>query len=633
MLTSQRANKGAEGAGRFSSVLVMAAWLIIVWSQPAFPDEERHLKLAPIRFSSNVGGNLYYTYLDNTYGKNRIASQLLGVRVLGDFHARSFFWQPWFAQISGGVLFDATADSTSYGPPPSTSNSGNVRLTGEAALDLLKYSRFPFRAHAYKSEDHTSGTTSGINGDYINKGYDLTQEYRSLSRNIDSIVQYGHNNGGRASVGTEEVTNTLGLNLTYQPHNLSNQSFHLTGTFNDNSHPLIGDHLLTDLLTLNHLYFPQSAFSIATMVNQAKSDYTLQPGSNPQIHSVYNSGQLTSFASWRPLRRGLTMTSSVRLLRSDYNNLATSTRNDYSNFNLGANYAWSTLLRAYGSVNVYDDNFGIQTVSTIAALDASKGFGEDQAINLGGFHYSRYASANISNATVTTNSNLTNPSGGATQTRTTSAQSLGLNLGHALDKRTSLDGGFMTTNLNQRLTEVLSSRYTPHTHLSSSASTSWNRSEGRANTIFTLRATDSRDLTGFEYFSQMINLQASRHINLLHNQAMDGNLTVQTTRGGSRYGSSEFRTSPSANLHYGNQRLFSVRNMTFDSNLQITAADIVSAQNSNPLMLSTTSTARTSWDNRLEYTIGRLRIKLYSHIAVVNNDIESTLYFNVNRQF
>lgn len=114
---------------------------------------------------------------------------------------------------------------------------------------------------------------------------------------------------------------------------------------------------------------------------------------------------------------------------------------------------------------------------------------------------------------------------------------------------------------------------------------------------------------------------------------MDGNLTIQTSRSGSRQGSSEFRTSPSANLHYSNQRIFAVRNLTFDSDLLITAADIVSAQNSSPLMLSSNSRARTSWDNKLEYFIGRLRIKLYSHIAVINNDIESSLYFNVNRQF
>ena len=633
MLTSQRANKGAEGAGRFSSVLVMAAWLIIVWSKPAFPDEERHLRLAPIRFASNVGGNIGYTYLNNTYGKNRAAMQQLGVRVLGDFSALSYFWQPWFAQVSGGVRFDASADTTSYGPPPSSSKSGNVILTGEAAIDLVKYSRFPFRAHAYKSENHTSGTTSGINADYINKGYDLQQAYRTRQGNFDGVAQFNHNSGGRASIGTEEVTNALGLNMTFVPSRHSDQSFHLIGDFNDNRHPLTGDHLATDLLTLNHLYLPQSPFSIATMVNQSKSDYTLQSGSNPKIESTYNSGQLTSFASWRPLRSALTMTSSVRLLRSDYNNLVTSTRSDYSNFNLGANYAWSTLLRAYGSVNVYDDNYGIQTVSTLAALDASKAFGEQQAINLGGFHYSRYASATISNASVTTNSNLTNASGGATQTHTTSAQSLGLNLGHALDKRTGLDGGFMTTNLNQRLTEVLSSRYTPHTHLTSSASTSWDRSEGRANTRFTLRATDSRDLTGFQYFSQLINLQASRYMNLLHHQSMNGNLTIQTSRSGFRNGSSGFSTSPSAELHYNNQRLFAVRNLTFDSSLQITAADIVSAQNSSPLILSTTSRARTSWDNKFEYFIGRLRIKLYSHMAVINNGVESTLYFNVNRQF
>ncbi len=559
--------------------------------------------------------------------------QDLGVRVLGDYRARSYFWQPWFAQVSGGVLFDVTADTSSYGPPPSTSKSANVMLTGEAALDILEYSRFPFRAHAYKNENHASGSTSGINADYINKGFDLKQKYRSLRGSFDSLAQYNHNSGGRASIGTEEVLDTLSFIITATPVKHREQTFYLTGDLNDSSHPLIGNRLLTDLLTLNHQYLPQAPFSIATMVNLGKSDYTLQPGTNLLQHSVYNSSQLTSFASWRPLQSALTMTSSVRLLRSDYSNMSSSTRSDYSNFNLGANYAWSTLLRAYGSVNVYDDNYGIQTVSTIAALDASKGFGEEQAINLGGFHYSRYASASVSNGTVTSNTNLSNPAGGATQTHTTSAQNLGINLGHALDKRSNVDGGYMTTNLNQRFSESLGSNHTPFTRLTSSASTSWYRSEGRANTVFTLRATDSRDLTGFQRYFQLINLQATRQMNLLHHQTMSGNLTIQTTRSGYREGSSGVMTSPSANLEYRNDRVFAVRYLTFTSNLQITAAAIVSAQNASPLILSTTSAARTSWNNQLEYFIGRLRIKLYSQIAVIDNDVQSSLYLNVNRQF
>ena len=634
MVTPKRVKNGTEGAGRISSVLVMVVWLLVGWSRPAFADEEgRHLKLAPIRLSSKVGGSLGYTYLSNNYGQGRSAMNALAARVTGDFRARSYFWQPWLALVSGGLIVDAYANAASYGPPPSSSNTRNVILTGEAALDLVKYSRFPFRAHAYKNENHTGGSTSGINSNFKNTGFDLTQNYQSKRGDYIGTAQYNHNSGGRASIGTEEVTNTLSFEATAAPSRNTIQTFHLTDNFNDITHPLLDDHLLTNLLALTHLYQPESTFSINTLVSLNKSDYTLKQGVSTLQQTNYDSQQLSSFASWRPIGSPLTVTSGLRLLRSEYSNNGRSSPTDYSNFNLGANYAWSTLLRTYGSINVYDDNFGVQTISTNAALAASKAFGEKEAINLGGFRYTRYASASVANATVTTNSNLTNPLGGATQTRTSSTQNLAGNLGHALNKSTNLGGGHMTTNLNQRLSGALSSRHTPYSHLTSAASTTWRISEGRAQTNFALRATDSRDLSGRQYYSQIINLQASRSMNLLHHQSLAGNLTIQTTRSGFRGSSSGVRTSPSANLQYNNQRLFAIRSLTFVSNLQITAANIISAQNSNPLKLSTTDTATTEWDNSFEYFIGKLRIKLQSHLAVVNDHTQSLLYFHVVRSF
>jgi len=636
MLRPKRAKYGTDGVSRISSVL-MIGWLVLGWSRPASADEGRHLKLAPIRISSTAGGNIGFTYFGNNFGKTRNASKSLGVNVNYKVRAASYFWQPWFAEVSGSLGTWLDSSITNYSPPPTTTKSANAALMGDFELDMLKYSRFPFKARAYKSGNHASGTASGINSDHRDKGYELSQEYRSLNGRIDSLASFVHNKGGRASFGTEEATDHLTLYLSALP--FQHQSLRVVGNFIDTSHPLLGDSFISDTVSTNHLYQPNASFSIASLLDLIKTDYTLKPGIITLQQNNYNSQQLSSYASWRPIASPLTVTSSVRLYGSDYSiNSAPLLRSDVTNFNLGANYAWSPLLRTYGSVNVYDDNKGIQTVSTNAALAAQKVFGSSEGVKIGDYRYTRYGTASLANSTITSSSNLTTTPGSANLTQTTSVQSLGGNLGHGLSKSTKLDDGIFTINLSQTFSEVLSTRHTPFSHLGSNGSWSWRRSVGRETTYFRLTASDSRDLSGRQSFFQLINLQATRDVLLIRHQSLSGNLTIQTTRSGYKaYGgysgvSTPLITSPSASVRYDNQKLFSVLNLTLTSALQLTAHDIVSSQ-TNQSGYSSMNTSTVAWDNDVNYFIGRLRIRALLHIAEVNNSTQSSLWFTMNRGF
>jgi hypothetical protein len=559
--------------------------------------------------------------------------QTLGVVVYADVRARSFFWQPWFAQVSGDLGTIINSSATSYNTPTG-GNAGNVLIMGNANLDLLKYSRFPFLAHVYRNGNHASGTTSGINSDYLSNGYELTQRYRTFRGGLDSVVIYSHNDMGRASFGTEDARDQWNFNVSVLP--AKGQTLELTGAFNNTNHPLTGTSSYTDLLTANHLYLPNSAFSIATLANLIKSGYTLIPGISAQQQNDYNSQQLSSFAAWRPIGSPLTVTSSVKLLKSQISNIGTNLDYDNTNFNLGANYAWSRFLRMYGSVNV-NDSGGIQTVSTNAALSASKMFGDSDVISLGGFHYSRYVSASISNSSITTNNSnsFTTTNNQASGTRST--QSLSGNLGHELTKTTNYGNGNLTIDMNQRLSELLSTRssyssaQSHYSNLTTNGSVTWTRSEGRETTNIRLHATDSRALTGWQNFFDLINLQASRNVRLVRNQSLTGDLTLQTSRSGSYGQSTPFITTPSVNLTYDNQRVFAVKNLTFVSKLEIVGAEIGASQYSwsnSPASMSTNA-----WDNDLNYFIGKFRLRLYSHLAKVNNVTQSTLYYTMERAF
>jgi len=581
------------------------------------------LKLAPIHISSDVYGHIGYTYLSNNFGTSKSTSQTLGAQVNYKLGAESFFWQPWFALVSGDLGVDLNGNKTSASNNSFT--SGNTLLSGDAALDMVKYSRFPFRAHVYDSKSHASGDTVGINSDFRSSGYDINQAYQTRNGSIDSSAAYIYNKNGRITFGTEEIRKQLQFDLTAVP--FARQTLRVTGSLRDINHPLNGDDLKSDSVFANHYYQPNSSFGIASLLNLLKNSYTLNSANSTLQQNDYNSRQFSSFASWRPIGNPLTVTSNVRLLKSETSNINSLPIgfND-TNFNLGANYAWSTLLRAYGSVNVNDSN-NTQTVSTSAALAAQKMFGELDTVNLGGFKYTRDAGVTLGTATVTTSSPTT---GGPNYTSTRSAQTLGLNLGHQLDKISNLSNGLLRTNLYQRYSEVTSTRHSPVSRLESGVSLLWSLSESRESTQMSFRMKDSRYLTGIQNFSQLVNLQATRDVRLLRHQSLSGNLTIQSSRSSYNGITSPFFTAPNAALHYHNERLFAVRSLSFTSSLTISGLSIVSSQNFNQ---NINATARATWENRLEYYIGRLRVKLYSTISEVNNGLQSSLYFNVNRYF
>jgi hypothetical protein len=624
MLRPKRVKNGKAVASRLSSVGVVA-WLISSWSSPAFPDEKPHLQLAPIRIASTISGNVGYTFQRNKSGSSDSTQQVLGVGVDLGVRAASYLWQPWFARVTGSVGVGLSTNTASSNRSATTNSAGMV-LTGDAALNLLQYSRFPFEAQVYRTDSQTSGSLNGLNSGYVKSGLALTQNYRSLNGKTNGLASYIQSRSGRASFGTEDVMNQLNFNLTTEPA-YSHQTFRVTGAMTKMDRPLRGDKSLTDILMTNHLYRPDPALSVSSFINLIKTSHATTSSMSPPQQNDYNSQQLSSFASWRPEGSPLTLTSSARLLRLNSSMTGVAAPGfEATNLTLGANYAWSSLLRMYGSVNV-NDNSGIQTVSTDAALSAQKGFGERESTNIGGFRYTRYVGASLGNQTTTTsNSN---------RTTTSSIQRLGLSAGHDLSKSTALGSGRLTTDLNQGLSTTVSTKGSPFTHLNTAGSLVWNEAEGNETTMVSLHAADSRTLSAPQNFSQLINLQASRNERLARNQSLTGNLTMQASRSGaSNVPTTPFAGAPSANLSYHHLRLFEVKNLTFDSTLQILGAIIIFSQGSaNQQGGTTQSQAKVSWDNNLDYFIGRLKLRLYTHIAEVNKVTQSSLIFTMNRSF
>ena len=629
MASPKRVKNGTIGTGRISRVIAVA-WLVFGWSQLALSDEQPHLKLAPINLDSFVDGSLGYSYLRNTYQNDsqtlKTTQHELDVGVLVGLRARTFIWQPWIARLYGyiGLSTSAVTVNTTTDTDTTATKSGNQVVTGSTALHVLPQSRFPFRAEVYRDTNKATGFLSGVNSTFISQGFSLSQSYRSLNHKHSSVVSYAQNTSGKPELGAESAYNQLNLSLTSQP--TLSQTFQLIGTMNNTERPTRGDHFLSDTLVVTHNYLPNPEVSVGSLVNLLKTNLTTQGITQQQ--NDFTSQQLYSFASWRPADTPLTVTGSARLLRSSSrNNGVDGVQVGDTNFNLGANYAWSPFLRVYGSVNI-NDNSGIQTINTNAAIAAQKGFGERfDPMNVGGFRYTRSIGASLSNQTITTtDSNQV--------TTTNSAQTLGLSLGHALDNDTQFGSGRLRTNLNQGLATVLSSNVgAPVTRLTHGASLSWNHTENTGTTMSRLSANDSRTLSGNQNFFQLINLQASRDEKVGFNQSLIGNLTIQASRSGTSDISTPLIASPSADVNYHHERFFKVKNMTFDSILKIIGSDIVLSQNQASQNQPTLNSSNVSWDNNISYFIGLLKLRLNTHLAEVNKTTQTSLLFTITRTF
>ncbi len=341
-----------------------------------------------------------------------------------------------------------------------------------------------------------------------------------------------------------------------------------------------------------------------------------------------NSGQFNSFVSLRPEKTPLTITSSIRLLRFDSSTNGIPNTTSYllqnsTNFNLGANYLFSPLIRLYGSVNV-QDIAGIQTVTTNSALTAAKQF--RAASDISGYRYSGTAGGSLTSNNITTVNQVNH------STTQTQSQNLGLYLSHALDKSNSFGSGTLTKNLTQTVSTSQSTIGNSLSTLATGGSLALHQWQDKQSTDLRLSATDSRNLGGVHRVFQIINLQASSNENISIDEYLQGNLTVQATHteyaGLSGLSNIPNTISPNAQIIYHNSRTFKVRRLTFESTLFLSDSNL--APTSTPGYLNS---ATRYWENNFRYSIGLLSLQLYTRVAIIGNYSSSNILFSAVRNF
>ena len=585
----------------------------------AAPAGERRfsLQFPPIRTWGNIG----YDLRSESFGEIKYLSQSIVTKV--NASTKSYIWQPWFAQVSGGLGLSSTRSSTGTSSGSNTTDNKVTSnfITGNAALNLLPYSRFPFEAHFDRSDNRLDTGLSAIDSSYRTTRYGLTQRYRTLTGDTQYMASYDRNMWESAVFGTDQQ-DLLRLEMTKR---LARQTLQINGDITGNDRQQTHESTLIGTLVARHSYVPDPALSVESLGNLSRTSYRLAQGESDLRYL-----QLSSSAFWRPADKPLTVTGSARLFGMNSSSGASSSALRSASANLGAFYELSKNIRLSSSANVnINDSNGIQTVASNQSAGITY---QPDSFDLATFRYTGFGSATVTNRIDPINS----------------GQHLALQLGHSVNRSMGLGVGSLGLNLNQSASSDFDSSIPAIVRLSHSGSLTWSHAEGQNNTFLRLSASDSRAVSGTNDFFQLLNLQASRNEGLTRNASWAGNLTIQAVRQKTGIMPNAYYNAPiatlttpdtpvtttttsSANLSYRHQRAFGVPRLRFVSELRIYGDMPL------PVLAGPRQQESRSWENRLDYSIGRLQLRLSARVSEVSssntNTKQSLLMFSLNRPF
>jgi hypothetical protein len=598
---------------------MVLVWLAFGCTNPAFPAEDvapppaeettqPQLQVAPFKLKPNFGGNLEYLQRRDTIGGVQSRYQTLTLALNAGADVNTFIWQPWFAQVNGGVgLNTYLTDSRYYVGPNANTNSPltNTVFTGKVGLDVVPLSRYPFRTFYEKEDNRQNIGVASINSTYKSTRFGMNQQYRTLSGQTNYTADYIQNYWEGAYFG-ESFQKRLGLDMRTVIS--SNQDLTVAAARDFNEAPIINQSTLSNTLIADHNYRPSAAVTLHNMFNMGKVDMRQK-----QLLNEDNYVQLSSFGSSLSRERPLTITENVRLAGIDNSSSTATTpsiRQTSASMALGAIYQVNNEVQSYGNIgtNMSDDKLsGQQYKSSYETVGANY---IAALANMGTYNYGRHTSGSLSN----------------TSAAPESTQTVSLSAGHTLNKLTTDSSQLrVTTDLDQTLTANKASRTQTYLNIAHSGSLQWAFGSAEGTTGLRVSASDTRSINNVQNFYQLFNLQANRSQTMTRNSALTGDVTLQTTRQGLA-GKRTSYTTTNAGVNYTQQRIFSVPRLDFYSELRLMG-------NGLPVTTGPQSPVSRSWTNHLGYTVGSLETLVEAIFAQYNGINQSILMFRLRRTF
>jgi hypothetical protein len=616
MLKKKRLENGITTASLISHVIFLTCNILLL-SHSAYSAEVVNqplvgssYRMAPIRFSVDGGGYISYLLLRSTAGNSANIIQSLNLSTYTGIQARSFIWQPWFAQVKGGLVLGFNKGLSNSSQSSSNKSSG-LSVGGDASLKLIPTSRFPFEASIAKNRSKQgSGLTSNS---AITKStfLSLTQRFDKRNGSMRGSLGFTHDlsDDGKFAPNTNDV-----FSLEFQHVPAALQQVRVIALVKRSLLPRSDSRSLINNFTLNYIAKPTLFFSINSILN-------LNNVKSQQANNIDNnrSKQISIASNWfSPKNAALNINGSVRAysLSGASNSRRAATASNGANFQLSTSYFISNQVRARGSVSINDSNSVGQSISTNISLTSTKAF-SDIATKFG-WQYRKYAAASIFNLNQVVSNNTSNSLG------------LSLSAGHSLTKSNKLWLGLLTSNANQTTsrsfsTDALAQDSLP---LNSNGSITWSAlgRESRSQTTARITASDLRAFGNGNKIgaSQLYSLQVSRTQSLPRYQSLSGNISMQKSNvASSPTAKSSSTQSARAMVSYNHSRLLQVRNLTFSSMLRVDRNNTIDTLSANTV----------SWDNNFKYIVGSLELDSRISLEKIGNTQTSLVQFLARRSF
>lgn len=577
-----------------------------------------------------LGGKISYLNRRDTGDSGESNVQGLGTALAARTNVP--VWQPWFGILSGagelGVMRTSSqaANAVSY-------SSENDYMAGNVQLSMVPLSRFPFEAHATRNDSRNSSSLSALDG-YTSKNAGFSQNYRWQ--------------GGNAMFGWDrntQSTNTQNISAQAGEYRQNHLKFDLQQDFGtEQAFRLHGNSMLStqensDQLSRQngwnaaHSFRRDTEVNVETMADTSRTRYRLLQPDMTILENENRQTQVNSHAVWKPADEPFSVNGGVRVLTlsSQYGDgIAGNTNNlqlESTNLNCGATYDFTKAIQFTGSANVNltsRDNAQNTSSSESAAINYRQ-----DPIALGRYQYMLSGSGTASN-----NHNENSEA----------RQYLLARLMHNLNRNIDLGpGSALTAQAGQGVTSSWGNLFDPSQQLTHSALLAWNATQGDGtSTLLQLSASDERSWGANPGYFQMLNFQATGNMSTGRYSSWSGSLTIQTSRqvyDSVRYtnlsntalavvgDSSKFLTTSSGGVAYRNQRLFDVSRLLFTSDLRLNSQAFL------PMLSGPADNESASWDNRVEYDIGRIQLRFNARAAKNGNSLNKSYLFTLLRYF
>ena len=597
----------------------------------------RPWRMAPIF----TAGSISYD-LRSSFGGDvpRTTSQL----VTTSLSAATYIYQPWFATVNGtlGLTVGRSRSAASESPSENSfeidhpTASNDRFLSGRARIDVFPRARFPFEVHFERSDSRVdSGLASTF--DYKMQNFGFSQRYEPLNRAYTASANYDRREtiGARSRDTNDQLSGEF--NTRWKHNELSvglslAQARRQENEERSQFRSLVG----------RHQYAPDRTLSINTTVNATQTQEELKA-----FTSNLSVLQWSSVGLWQREGSKLQLSGSARgLLARD----ATAGQSVASGgLSLGASYELSRNARLSASVGANATN---SSGTSTQVLNGNVGANwQGDSLEFKGLRYDYFASGSAGASTAS------GSSAGETQA------TLGAQLGHTvsrswpmpLDSSLSLNAGQSlgaSTSHSSRSQDLSTSHgsqdavgeegATPSTSLNllHTLGATWTLGGESRSAYARALYSDSMQVGGDQARFQMFNFQLSGNFAFDRHKSLSGDLTFQRSNQDGRNLQSVVGTSRrpnersssggvSGSITYSDRRLFGVPRLRFSSQLNL-ARDVLS----QPGTLATLPDRETrSWENRLEWLVGRLETQLVFRIAEAEGKRRGFVMWRMQRSF